>query len=234
MQLEELQKQWQRLDEKIERTLKVDRELLRLAVLQPARRRVNRGSIWPALDIAFCLAVMLFTGSFLGHHWKTWSLAGLASVVMIAALTLLIDGIRRLNSLSEIDWSGAAVDIQSSLSRLHIAKLRQVKWILLLSPLVGFCGLIVGLQWLLDRLPEPHFILDKLDPWWVAGNFVFGVLFIPFGHAVVRFFANRLSCHGWWQRLLIDISGSSMKKTRDELERWASLDDDERMSNDTD
>ena len=231
MQLEELQRQWQRLDEKLERTLKLNGELLRLAVMQPARRRVNRLAIWPALDIAFCLAVMLISGSFLGNHWKIWPLVGPASVVIIAAIMLLIDSIRQLNRVSEIDWGGAVVDIQSSLSRFRMAKIRQFKWFILLSPLVGFCGLIVGLQWLLDRLPEPHFILDKLNPWWAAGNYAFGVLFIPFGHAVVRFLAKRFRCRGWWQRALADISGSSMKKTREELERWASL--DYKVSNDT-
>lgn len=150
---------------------------------------------------------------------------------MTAAVMLLIDSIRHLNRVSEIDWGGAVVDIQSSLSRLHMAKIRQFKWVLLLSPLVGFCGLIVGLQWLLDRLPEPHFILDKLPPWWVAGNYAFGVLFIPFGHAVVRFLSKRFRSRAWWQRALADISGSSMKKTREELERWAGL--DYKVPNDT-
>ena len=225
MQLEELQRQWQRLDEKLERTLKLDDELLRLTILQPARRRVNRWAIWPALDIAFCLAVTLFTGSFLGDHWQIASLVIPASVVMIAAVMLLSDSIRQLSRLSEIDWSGAVVDIQCSLSSLRMAKIRQFKWIILLSPLVGFCGLIVGLQWLLDRLPQPHFILEKLNPLWVAGNYAFGVFFIPFGFAVVRFLANRFHSQGWWQRTLADISGSSMKKTKNELERWASLHD---------
>jgi hypothetical protein len=232
MQLEELQQQWQRLDEKLERTVKMNGELLRLAVMQPARRRVNRLAFWPALDTAFCVVVLLFAGSFLGKHWNTPSLVGPASVMMIAAILLLNASIRQLILVSELDWSGTVVDIQSSLSRLRMAKIRQFKWIILLSPLVGFCGLILGLQWLLDRLPEPHFILDKLNLWWVAGNYAFGVLFIPFGQAVVGFLAKRFRGRGWWQRALSDISGSSMKKTKEELERWASLGD--KVSNDTD
>jgi hypothetical protein len=224
MQLEELQHQWQRLDEKLDRTLKLDGELLRLAVTQASRRRVNRLAIWPALDIAFCLGILLLTGFFLSRHWNTWSLVSPASIVMIAAIMLLLDSIRQLDRVSKIDWSGMVVDIQSSLSRLRIAKIRQFKWIILLSPLVGFCGLIVGLQWLLDRLPGPHFILDKFNPWWVASNYTFGVLFILFGHAVIRFLLKRYRYRGWWQRVLDGISGSSMTKARAELERWTSLD----------
>src|ERR1700678_2662400 len=106
MQLEELQQQWQRLDEKLERTVKMNGELLRLAVMQPARRRLNRLAFWPALDTAFCVVVLLFAGSFLGKHWTTWSLVGPASVTMIAAILLLNASIRQLILVSEIDWSG--------------------------------------------------------------------------------------------------------------------------------
>ncbi len=224
MQLEELQRQWQRLDEKLEQTLKLDSELLRQTVMPPTRRRVNRLAIWPALDIAFCLVVLLLAGSFLGDHWLAWSIVGPATVVIVATTILLIDSIRQLVRVAEVDWCGTVVDIQSSLSRLRITKIRQFKWIILLSPLVGFSGLIVGLQWLLDRLPEPHFILEKVDPWWVVANYAFGVLFLPFGYAAIRFVAKRLRTRGWFQRVLDDISGTSIKRVELELERWASFD----------
>jgi hypothetical protein len=93
-----------------------------------------------------------------------------------------------------------------------------------LSPLAGFSGLIVGLQWLLDRLPEPHFILEKVDPWWVVANYAFGVLFIPFGYAAIRFVAKRFRTRGWFQRVLDDISGTSIKRAEQELECWAGFD----------
>jgi hypothetical protein len=189
-------------------------------------------ALWPALDVVFCIGILVLTGSFLGDHWNIWSLAGPASILIIAAIMLLIDSIRQLALVSGIDWSGTVVDIQSSLSRLRIAKVRQFKWVILLSPLVGFCGLIVGLQWLLDRLPEQHFIFDKLNPSWVVANYVFGVLFIFFGHVIVRILAEQFSNRGWWQHVLDGISGSSMTKAEAELESWASLDDE--VSNQTD
>lgn len=224
MQLEELQQQWQRLDDKLERTLKLDSELLRLAVVRPARRRIQRQMIWPILDIAMGLTVMLFTGSFLSDHWQTSSLAAPAAAVMMAALMLLITSVHQLSIISELDWSGMVVDIQRTLSRLQLAKIRQFKWVILLSPLVGFCGLIVGLQWTLNQLPEPHSIFDKLNPWWTAANYVFGALFIPFGHAIIGFLARRFHLRGWWQQALADISGNSIRETHTELERWSHLD----------
>jgi|GEM_PF-1016981 len=225
MQLEELQAQWECLDAKLERSLRLQSELLRQTVVRPARRRVNWLAVWPALDIVFGLGVMFFAGAFLANHWQTWLLAAPAGVLLIAALVLLIiESILQLNCVSEIDWSGPVAEIQRSLARLRISKIRQFKWIMLSSPLVGFCVLIVGLQWLLDRLPEPHFILDKVDPWWVAGNLLFGALFLIFGQVVIGFIAKRYKNRGWWQSALDAISGTSISKAREELERWASLD----------
>jgi len=223
MQLEDLQRHWQHLDEKLERTLTMDRELLRLTLGQSVRDRVNYGAIWPVLDIVFCLVVLLLTGSCLANHWQAWSFVAPAVVVMLACILLLIDSIRQLHGISEIDWAGSVVEIQGSLARLHLAKVRQLKWVLLLSPLVGFCGLIVALQWLLDRLPEPPFLLDKLNSWWVASNYVFGLLFIPFGHLMVGFLAQRFGNRLWWQRAQANLSGKSLSKAREELEHWARL-----------
>jgi hypothetical protein len=226
MELEELQGAWQRLDEKLGRTLELESELLRLAVTRPARRRIHRMAIWPAIDIGACVGVLILTGFFIAAHWNSLALVAPAGVLMIASVMLLIDNVLQLQRVSEIDWDGPVVDIQSSLSKLRIAKIRQFKWLILLCPLVGFCGLVVGLQWLLDWLPEQHFILDKLNPWWVAANYAFGVLFIPFGHLVIRLLARQFGTRGWWQSVLDGISGTSMTKARAELERWSSLNDE--------
>ena len=56
MQLEELQQQWQRLDQKLDLSIALQTELVRQAVMQPARRRMNRLSVWPVIDTVFDFA----------------------------------------------------------------------------------------------------------------------------------------------------------------------------------
>jgi hypothetical protein len=224
MQLEELQQQWRDLDAKLDRSLRLDAEILRQTVLQPARRRMNRHAVWPALDCAFAAAVLLIGGSVLGDHWQAWSLVAPTALLMIAAILLLGSSIWQLQLVAAIDWSGAVADLQRSLLRLRLARIEQLKHVLLLSPLVGFCGLLVALQWLLDRLPQPELILDKLDPRWVAANYAFGVLFVFVGHGVVRFLARRFHASAWWQRALDALSGKSVERTIDEVTRWSGLD----------
>jgi hypothetical protein len=225
MQLEELQQQWQRLDQKLDQSLALQTELVRRVVMQPARRRVNRLAIWPAMiDLVFCVGLLLLGAAFLSDHWRDWHLVAPASVVMIGAMALLVSSIRLLARGAELDWCGPVAEIQSSLERLRVAKIRQFKWIMLLAPLVGFCGLMVGLHWGLEWLSDDRVNdLDKLDSWWIVANYAFGVLFVPLGYLVARVLAKRCHGHRWWQAVLDGIAGNSLKAATLDFDRWASL-----------
>lgn len=235
MQLEELQQQWQRLDQKLDQSLALQTELVRRVVMQPARRRVNRLALWPALiDVAFSVCVLLLVGACLGDLWGDWRGVAPASVVMIGAIALLIISIRQLQHVAKLDWCGPVAEIQSSLERLRIAQIRKFKWIMLLAPLVGFCGLMVGLHWVFERFAFSKVgageltdgrikeILDTLTPW-IVGNYVFGVLFVPLGYLVARVLAKRCHGHRWWQAVLDGIAGNSLKAATRDFDRWASL-----------
>lgn len=224
MQLEELQQHWQRLDEKLNRSLALETELVRQVIMQPARRRINWLAIWPAIDVAFSLSVLLVSAMFLSNQKFDWQVIVPAGVFMLGALGLLITSILQLQRLYELDWSGPVASIQSSLQRLRMAKIQQFKWIILLSPLVGFCGLMVSLHWLLNWLSEDRAnFLEKIDSWWVVGNYIFGVLFVPLGYYLAGVLARKCQGHSWWQSILDDISGKSLKAATLDIERWASL-----------
>ena len=148
MQLETLQQQWQRLDQKLEQTLALQTELMRQVVMQPARRRLHRLAIWPALDIAFSGCVLLLGITFLSSHGHDWKQVMPAVVVMLGALGLLVSSILQLQQVSQFDWDGPVADIQARLEQLRVMKIQQFKWVILSSPLVGFCAFIVSLHWL--------------------------------------------------------------------------------------
>lgn len=82
---------------------------------------------------------------------------------------------------------------------------------------------MVGLQSILDRLPQPRWILGKVDPFWIAANLLFGVLLVLFGYLAIRSFAMRFQTRGWFQRILDDISGTSVRKAEQEGAYWAGL-----------
>jgi hypothetical protein len=228
MQLEELRQQWTQLDRKLDRSLALETELVRRVVMQPVRGRINRLAIWPVIDVIFCVGVLLVCGEFLGTHWRDWHLAVPAGVLMIGAIALMVDSIFQLQRVAELDWCKPVADIQCALESLRVSKIRQFKWIILFSPLVGFCGLMVGLNVLIDRLPKERVdLLDKLDSGWIVANYVFGALFVPLGYFVARVLAGRCHGHQWWKAVLDDISGRSLNAAVLEVKRWASLHQEE-------
>lgn len=224
MELDELQRQWRRLDEKLDRSLALETELARRVVLQPARSRLHRSAVWPAIDLGFAMIVLLSCGAFLGDQGRDWRLAAAAGVVMIGVIALAADSIRQLDRVATMDWFGPVAEVQGSLERLRAARIRQFKWIILLSPLVGFCGLLVGLQWFFGWITDHRVnVLDRLDPWWVAANLILGVLFVPLGRLAARALSERFRQHRWWRGVLDGISGTALKAAALDLDRWASL-----------
>lgn len=224
MQLEQLQQQWQQLDQKLDHSLAIQNELMRQVVMQPARRRLHRLAFWPVIDLVFCIIVGLLAGSFLADHWSDSRLVLPAGVVMIGAIGLMISSFRQLNCVAELDWAGPVAAIQRSLEQLRVMKIQQFKWIILLSPLVGFCAFVVGLQWILGWLSEGRFnFFDKFENGWIVGNYFFGILFVPLGYFAARVLAQKCHRYPWWQAVLNDISGHSLKTAALDVERWSNL-----------
>lgn len=222
--LEELQQQWQTLDQKLDRSLALETELLRQAILQPVRRRLNRLAIWPVIDIALAACVLLGCGDFLSRHWPEVRLSLCALVVMGGAIALLGSSIRQLERVYSLDWSGPVATLQESLARIRSCSIRQFQWVMLFSPLVGFCALMVGLQWLIDRVAVQNVvILDQVDTGWVIVNLIFGLLFVPAGALLAGVLSRRFQDRSWWREVLDGISGSTLKSVARDVEQWASL-----------
>lgn len=223
MNLDEMQEQWQHLEQKLDRSLTLETELARRVILQPARRRVSWLALWPAFDVFLCAGALLLLGSLLGNHWSNWRLSTPAAVIFGCMIALLINSVWQLNLVSEIDWTGPVAAIQLSLGRLRMAKVRQFKWIILLSPLLWICGLMVAIEWLDVFTGGRARILDKIDPTWIVANYVIGIVFVPAGYFVARMLAARRQNHPWWQSVLDGISGQSLKLAADDVQHWAEL-----------
>ena len=220
MQLEDLRKQWQQLDEKLDRSLQINTELLRQSVVGSARGRMTRWMIWPTFDITASALAAIFTIAFITDHWSSWELMLAALVLLTGAIALCLSSVRQIVVISNIDWAGPVVSIQQSLASLNVMQSRQVYWILLTSPIVGICGMIVVLQWLLDFSPEPHFILEKLNQLWLWSNVVFGILIVVVGYLTSRYLSKRFRNRAWWKSLEDSLSGRAVVRARDELNQW--------------
>ena len=223
MQFEELEHQWKQLDKKFDQLLRIERRILEEVAKKPVKNRLNRLAIWPTLDLVFCLLVALTFGRIIGDHWQETSIAGPAALVLAATILLLSSSIRVLVQLTSINWSHTVKTIQCSLTAVRITKIRQFKWTILLSPLVGFSAFLVGLQWLNHRQVDPLLPFEALDPIWVVTNYTFGLAFIPLGYLASRFAARRYQSRDWFRLLLDDVSGINLQLTQQELQTWQDL-----------
>jgi len=218
MELDQLQERWRQLDHKLDRTLATNSAVLRQIGLQGTRRRINRLAVWPVVDLAFGVGVLLVTGSFLGDHWPEPTLVLPALGLMVASVLFVIDNIRQLASASSVAWDGPIADIQLAVSRFRRARIRQFKWIILLSPLLWLCMMTVG-----GKLIFGVNVIKTFDPVWVVANIAFGLLFVPAGVVIARALGRRWQHHPFWRNLLDDISGRSLATAQKELKRWSEL-----------
>lgn len=138
---------------------------------------------------------------------------------MLAAVALLQGSVRQLMRLSDLDWTGPVADIQAALGRIRLAKIRPFKRVILFGPLVAFCGCVLVFTQLTRGHPAA---LDKLDGPWVLYNCGFGFLFVPLGYLTAAL-ARRCRRHPWWQSVLDDISGTTLKSAAHDVDRWARL-----------
>ena len=225
MNLEQLHEQWRQLDAKIDRALELDLEILRAANVPPIRQRIHRWAFWPSLDILFAAFVLVFFGNFAFNHVHELAMLLPAMLVMGAGILLILTSVLQLKTVFGIDWDGPIFQMQSEMEKLHIAKIRQFKWVILCAPLVGFCALLVVLQSILDYLPQKISILDKIDSTWLLANAIFGVLFVPVAYGIALFMARNFGHRTWWQRTLDDISGRTIHAARRDLRRWSEVGD---------
>jgi hypothetical protein len=218
MELDQLQERWRQLDQKLDRALATNSAVLRQIGLQGTQRRINRLAVWPAIDVAFGVGMLLVAGSFLGDHWPEPTLVLPALGLMVASVLLVIDNICQLASAAKVAWDGPIAEIQLTVSRLRHARIRQFKWIVLISPLLWFCLMTVGGQLIFDVN-----VIRMFDPVWVVANIAFGLLFVPAGVVIARALGRRWQHHPFWRNLLDDISGRSLATAQQELKTWAEL-----------
>jgi hypothetical protein len=221
MELQTLEERWLQLDKKIEENSSLLTALVKSTQERRADRLHRRLAFWPILDLAFGIVVLLIVGSFLGDHRLEASLSLPALAIMPAVIFLAIDNIRLLVLLADLSWDGPIASSQVMLSRFRQARIRQFKWIILLSPLLWICLSIVFAKKYFDIN-----IIESTDPWWVASNLAFGVFFIPGGIWIARSLSNRWRGTKFWQSVLDSISGRGVVAAQRELQNWAEIESD--------
>jgi len=206
MNLQEMKEIWEQYDARIERALTINTELFKEQKLSKARWALRRFAIFPILDLMFALAAIWLVGAFVGDHWPDLRFVLPGSTLLLAAIILLIVNIYQLNLISMIDFGASVADNQRKLELLKVSRIRTIKWVLLLAPLLGFATLVVGVKGLLD-----FDIVEHFSSAWLVANVAFGLAFVPFGIWTSRWLAGRFGQSTLLRSLCDNVSGRSLQ-----------------------
>lgn len=218
MKLDDLQRQWQLLDQKLDSSIQVQREFMRYVAIETAHHHVRWMLVRPALDMMWCVIIVWCGGVFIYRNWPTATLIIPSGLLLIGAVVTFVDYVLEASRAARIDWKNSVADIQSRLSQIRIMRLRRMLCLLLLSPLFGFCLLVVAV-----RMATGVNVIEQFNGRWVVANIAFGLVCIPIGWLLIRVARRRWSDRAWWNRLVDDMSGGSLKAARFELDRWSEL-----------
>jgi hypothetical protein len=218
MELDDLKQKWTEQDAKLEKSIRLNTRLLRESAMTRVGAALAPISWGIAVEGILNVAVVLFLGSFLGDHIGQPRLAAPAALLFVCAIAILNAGIRQWVALRTIDYGEPVLAIQKRLASLRVSRIRTTKWILLVSPLLWTPMLIVGFHALTGL--DPYAFMDGQ---WLAGNLIFGVVFLAGMLWLSKRTGGRLAQSPAMRRLLDDVAGRRLVAATgalDEIERF--------------
>lgn len=219
MELDELKDLWQEQDRKLDALLSVNRAALRRAQLAPVETRMRRLARMLQLDLMMDAALLLWLGSFMGDHYAEPRFLVPAALLHLCVIAAGIAGVRQWLAIRALDYGEPVLDIQRRLEGLRIQRLKVLRAVLALSPLLWLPMLIVALRGFLGV--DAYALLDR---GWMIANLLFGIAFLAAAYWASRRYADRVQSSPRLRRLMRHLAGHTLHAAEDALERLESID----------
>ncbi len=218
MELDELQKRWAAQDRKLDQLLRMNVRAHQLGRARSALQRLRAGL---ALELVLNVLAVAALGAFIGQHLLQLRFALPALALDVVAVSVLAATVRQYVLASEVDYDGPVTSSQRRLEALRVLRIRQTKWLLLLSPLLWAPLLVVGLRalWGVDAyaaLGVPYLLV----------NLLFGVAFVLLMRWAARRWGPRLERSGWARRWAEALAGTSLTRALGQLASIAHFETD--------
>lgn len=213
MELEELKKQWDGLDAKLDGALRLNRRFLEERTLERADKAMARHAWALAAELALGVVAVLLTGSFVADHVREarFLVPGLVlHAFVIAQIGMLV---RQIVETRRIDYAESLVDIQRRVGRLRVSAIRMTAWTFVLAPLVWTPLFIVGLRGLFGVDAYAAFGTP-----YIVANLAVGAAVVAAGMVASRFYADRFSASPFGRRLMGALAGTSLAAATEHLE----------------
>jgi hypothetical protein len=225
MEFDELKKQWEGLDAKLDSAMRLNRRVLDERVLNKAGSAMNRLGWLLALELALGVVAVLLTGSFVADHIRETRFLVPGLVLHVFGIAQIGALVRQIVMTRQIDYAAPLVEIQKRIESLEIFSIWTFVGTLLVSPLLWTALLIV--------VPKGTVGIDVytgLGVNYIVANGVFGLALIAVGLFMSRRYAGRFSGSPLGRKVMRGLSGYNLTAARRHLEAISQFEKDDPSS----
>jgi hypothetical protein len=200
--LDEMKKVWAGYDEKLDRSIRLNQELLNTATLSKARSATQRLIGGLVFEAVMWFVIVVSLGGFISHHIPAVRLSLSAAALDVFSIAMLSATIRQIVALRQIDFGGPVTAVQKELEMLRVLRIRITQWALLGGTIVWAPFVIVIARTFLG--------LDIVNAPWLWANVVFGLCLIPLAFWLSKAFGARMGRFPFIQRIMNDLAGRNL------------------------
>jgi hypothetical protein len=216
--LDEMKELWMAQDEKLDESLRLNRELLSSASLRKARSASERLALLLSLEAVAWFAIVVSLGSFIYHHLGTLRLLLSGVALDVYAIAMLAATVRQIVAIRQIEYDTPIAGLQKQIEMLRILRIRITQWALLGGTIVWAPFVIVSGKAFLG--------VDVSNAPWLWANVAFALCLIPTALWLSKAFGERMGRFPWIRRVMNGLAGHNLNAAADFLSKLSQFDAD--------
>ena len=222
MTFDDLQRAWNAQDQKLDTLIRLNVSQLRGTHVDSLRTALDRLRRSIVIELIVGAVALLLLATFIGNHLDDARYLVTAGLLHVSVVVLIAAAVRQLIALHDVDYAGAVVHVQRTLTQLRVERIRTSKWTLLTGPLLWTPILVVTIKGILGV--DAFAVLDAK---WIAANLLFGVAVIVAMQWAAKRYGDRAMRSPFLRGVVDDLAG---RKLNDAMGFLARLEDFERDS----
>jgi hypothetical protein len=204
--LDELKQIWTEHDKKLDESIRLNRELLRVTNIKGTRSALQRLIFFHGLEAIAWLAIVMALGNFIYEHIGTLRFVWPAAAADLFAIGMFAAMIRQIVAAGQIDYGKRVIAIQKDLEKLQVLRIRTTQWAVLLGIVVWAPFAVVAAKAFLG--------IDDYSAAWLWANVIFGLALIPLALWFSKRFSDRMGRSPLIQRLMKDLAGYNLDRAQ--------------------
>jgi len=205
MELEELKNRWNEFDNKLEKSLQLNKQQLNKINLDKAKNKLRTLLIYKLLEMGVLVYVIYYLVNFTIKNIDSTQFSISALILIFFGVMGYISDIRQISVIIRLrtDKADDITSKQKNLTTLKLLIVNYVKWALLSIPFFPVWIVLIPKIFL-----NVDIYSSSMNLWWWM-NIGLGILFIPFVLWIFRQLSKK-NINLFWVKNLLDGSGWSL------------------------